>query len=107
MSGYLPLNSTYSSNVFQVNLPAPGVAERGADCNLEGTINIVNQSDYIVGVHPNPFNYYALQHGLAAANAYFNIKSAYNGPCSHAAFRICTDNTVYDTLAAVPPTPPF
>lgn len=126
-SGYLPVNSTYSSSVYHGQLPY-GFAEVGKNCNLDeglgGAIKITPQADYVVGVHPYPFGYYVLQHGLpygartvpvtrgnesgaeptktVVNGAYFGINSAYNGPCSYAAYRPCAGNTVVNSLSDLP-----
>ena len=129
MSGYLPLDSTYSSAVYHGTLPV-GFAEVGKNCDLDdGTniIKIVPQNDYIVGVHPDPFGYFALQHGLSSGSrtvtnmttttkdasnqpvtsevngAYLGINSAYNGECSYAAYRPCKSNMVVNTVSQLPP----
>lgn len=91
MSGYLPLDSTYTTSTIM----SPNATTTAINMALASPFQkITPQDDYKVSVHPTPFQYYSLQHGLEPNNAYFNIMSAYNGICSTPAFRQCTGNTI-------------
>jgi len=89
MSGYAAVASTYTTSSQKDMASAP----------LSTTLQrIIPQGEYQVSVHPSPFHYYSLQHGMGPTNAYFSILTAYNGTCSTPAFRACTGDQVTETL---------
>jgi len=87
MTSYAPLDNTYSYSpaVLRANPTlATQVLRFFSDARpIEPT------ADYQVGVHPNPFTYFALQHGVQGTQGYFPIMQAYNGVCSTTAIRPC------------------
>jgi hypothetical protein len=97
MSGYLPVDSTYTSTVIDSN----ATLSSQMATFMSPYQRIVPQGEYQVSIHPSPFQYYSLQHGKEPSNAYFNIMSAYNGICSTSAYRECSGTTIQETL---PPT---
>lgn len=97
MSGYLPVDSTYTSPVIENNAT---LANQMA-AFMSPYQKIVPQGEYQVSIHPSPFQYYSLQHGQSQSDAYFSILNAYNGTCSTPAFRACAGSTIQETL---PPT---
>lgn len=94
MSGYLPLETTYSSSSIMASSPQSAAVVQNL---LSPNQKILPQGEYQVSVHPTPFQYYSLQHGIEPSNAYFGILSAYNGICSTPAFRACTGTVVEST----------
>lgn len=95
MSGYLPLDLTYTTSSIMSSTPT--LTAQVADL-LSPYQKIVPQADYQVSVHPTPFQYYSLQHGVEPSNAYFTIYNAYNGICSTPGFRECTGTVVQTSL---------
>lgn len=101
-SGYLEVKQTYTST----SIMPPNAAMATLDRELQSTEQKITPfGEYQVSVHPNPFQYYALQHGQEPSNAYFNIRTAYNGDCSSSAFRACTGTTITKDLPTPSPTP--